>query len=339
MSEKKQIKALVLFSGGLDSLLTCKLLEKQGLEVLALRFVTPFTGYNLLQKREAYQAEMEKRYGLKVKVIDVSEEYLEILKKPRYGYGRNFNPCIDCKIFFLRRAISLLPRYGASFVATGEVLGQRPMSQRRPILRLIEKASGAEGRLLRPLSARLLPETEVEKQGLVDRSRLLALSGRSRKGQMELANQLGITDYASPAGGCLLTDPILAARLRYLFDRRAMSVNDSLLALVGRHFLLPHGSWLVVGRKQAENQRLRELRKTGDLLLRLKDIPGPLGLIRDSHSEDLPLAAAILVRYAPKARGKEARVIISGDQGAQEEILPLDLKDYDLEALRIPPSS
>ncbi|WP_456431064.1 thiamine biosynthesis protein [Thermosulfuriphilus sp.] len=341
MSKNKKTlspKALVLFSGGLDSLLSCKLLEQQGIKVLALRFVTPFSGYSLLSRKEAYQDEVKKKYGLDLEIIDVSEEYLEILKDPRYGYGRNFNPCIDCKIFFLKKALSLLPRYGASFVATGEVLGQRPMSQRGPILRLIEKASGAEGRLLRPLSARRLPETPMEKEGLVDRGQLLALAGRSRKGQMELAERLGIKDYASPAGGCLLTDPILATRLRELFSKRPMSVDDCLLALVGRHFLLPEGSWLVVGRNKAENERLRSLTRAGDLILRLQGAPGPLGLIRQARAEDLPLAAGILVRYAPKARGKEVQVVAEG-KDLPEVISPLKINPESIEKLRIPQAS
>jgi tRNA U34 2-thiouridine synthase MnmA/TrmU len=213
-----QVTALGLFSGGLDSILACRVVADLGVRVIALKFVTPFFDHDLLHRPEEYTREMAEKYGLEVALVDLSEGYLEMLDRPVHGFGKHFNPCIDCKILMLTRARQRMAVLGASFLVTGEVLGQRPMSQRRDTMRVIERDSDCEDILLRPLSARLMRPTRPEREGLIDRERLLAISGRGRKQQKALAASLGIVDYPTPAGGCLLTDPNLAGRIRYFHE-------------------------------------------------------------------------------------------------------------------------
>jgi tRNA-specific 2-thiouridylase len=252
--------------------------------------------------------------------VDISRPFLQVVRNPRHGYGKNFNPCIDCKVLMVREAVKRLAVLGADFVATGEVLGQRSMSQRGHTLRAIEKESGAEGLLFRPLSALRLPPTPMEEQGLLDRSKFLGLTGRGRKEQIALAARYAVTDYPAPSGGCLLADPTLSRRFRRMFSLwPALGTGDLVLAQVGRHFLLPDGSWLVIGRNHKENTRLASLRKEKDRELRMADIPGPTGLWRwagaGSHAS---VAAAILRRYA-KGRNP-LRVALLGPALEQQEI-------------------
>ncbi len=210
-------RAFSLLSGGLDSLLASRLIMEQGIEVIALHFITPFFGYQKKGQEERYQERWKQLYGIQARIIDVSDEYFQVLRHPRHGYGKNFNPCIDCKIFFLAKAKGMMEEEKVDFLVTGEVLGQRPMSQRRDTMRIVERDSGTDGFLLRPLCAQLLKPTRPEVEGLVDREKLLGMTGRSRKPQMELAERMGIRHYPSPAGGCLLTDPELANRIRKFF--------------------------------------------------------------------------------------------------------------------------
>ncbi len=281
-------RALLLFSGGLDSILSAKVLEAQGIEVICLRFVTPFFGQDALFDPEGVKERIKRKYGLRVELHDITDEYIEMLKSPPHGYGKYLNPCLDCKIMMVRKAVELLPTYGATFVATGEVLGQRPMSQRRDAMRIVERDSGAEGILLRPLCAKRLRPTRVEEEGLVDRERLLSITGRGRKEQMELAKRFGIDDYPTPAGGCVLADPILSERFREVLRRYpAPDANDFLLAQVGRHFLLLDGSWLVIGRNQAENERLKGLLRPGDIEIKAPDVPSPTAIWRYAKSREL----------------------------------------------------
>lgn len=329
-------KALSLLSGGLDSLLATRLVMEQGVEVIALHFITPFFGYQKKGQEERYQEKWKRLYGISARIIDVSDDYFRMLRSPKYGYGKNFNPCIDCKIFLLSRAREMMEDERADFLVTGEVLGQRPMSQRRDTLRVIERDSGTDGLLLRPLCARLLKPTRPETEGLVDRNKLLAMSGRGRKPQMELAERMGIRDYPAPAGGCLLTDPQMANRIRKMFSRsREVTVSGVLLLQMGRHFQLSEDQHLVVGRKEEENEKLLSLSRGGDFLLSLRGIPGPLGLLRGRVDDaGLRVAASIVARYS-KARDKEAaEVEVEGKPGSggvrvtvvparEEEILSL----------------
>lgn len=316
-------RALALFSGGLDSILACRVLMAQGIDVVALRFITPFFAADV-GDAERYQAEMRAKYGIGVQVRDVSREFMAVLRHPAHGFGHNFNPCIDCRIFMLRTARALLAEYGAAFLATGEVLGQRPMSQRRDAMGIIERDSGCGGLLVRPLCAQLLPATRAEQEGLVDRLRLLRLSGRGRAEQKRLAALFGIRDYPAPAGGCLLTDVNLGARFRrfapgiFGLPDVAAQVDSFRLLLTGRHFEPAPGLWLVLGRNQQDNERILALRAPGDWLLTTVDRPGPLGLLRSLGGEMgaagkgglAGIAAGLLLRYARKVDGRAAPGVV-----------------------------
>jgi hypothetical protein len=329
------VRALSLFSGGLDSILATRVVMEQGIEVLAVRFITPFFGDEILRDPQRYQREVRDKYGIDAMVVDISDDYLQMLRRPAHGFGRYFNPCIDCKIFMLKRARTMLCQLGAAFLISGEVLGQRPMSQRRDTLNIIERDSGSRTILLRPLSARLLAETEAERQGWVDRERLLDFSGRGRSRQIALARQFGITDFPAPAGGCILADPILSKRIARVYDGGfvvtpdSMSVTDIRLMLVGRQFLLPGGGWLVLGRDEKESVRIVELRETGDVLLLVEQRPGPAAVLRragesvaDStvQAADLSLAADLVARYAKKIDGRPAaaQVVVETDAERRE---------------------
>ena len=278
--------ALGLFSGGLDSILACRVVADQGVRVIALKFVTPFFDSDLLADRDAYAQAMQEKYGLEVHLVDVSTGYMRLLENPAHGFGKHFNPCIDCKILMLTRARELMAAYGASFLLTGEVLGQRPMSQRRDTLRVIERDSGCTDILLRPLCAKLMPPIRAEQEGLVDRERLYAFSGRSRRQQKLLAAQLGITEYPTPAGGCMLTDINLAPRIKQYYNglfslsEQPRTVEDIKLLVIGRQFKLDEDVWFVVGRDERENSQIEAMRGPDDWLLWMTVRPGPLGLLR-----------------------------------------------------------
>jgi tRNA U34 2-thiouridine synthase MnmA/TrmU len=303
-------KAFSLLSGGLDSLLATRLVMAQGIEVTGLHFITPFFGYECKGREDDYAERMRRDYGIEARVIDVGEEYFQILRHPRYGYGKNFNPCVDCKVFLFSKAKQWLVEGKADFLVTGEVLGQRPMSQRRDTLRIVERDSGAEGLLLRPLSAKNLKPTEPEIRGMIDREKLLDLRGRGRKPQIKLAEEFGIRNYPAPAGGCVLTDPILSARIRRHFAAHpTVSLNEVLLLQVGRHFCLDERGWMVLGRNEAENSSLEKLGQKGDVFLQMDGIPGPLGLLRGGAPDQIPQAAAVLARYSKERAKREAAVV------------------------------
>jgi len=300
------MKAIALLSGGLDSTLAAKLVLEQGIELEALNFLTVFCtctnrGETCLASQKAVDA-----LGIPLKVFNVSEEYLDVVKHPKHGYGSNMNPCIDCRIFMMKKAKAYLEETGASFIVTGEVLGERPMSQRRDAMRLIEKEAGLDGLVLRPLSAKLLSASIPEKEGWVDREKLLKIQGRSRKPQIQLADHFGIRDYPCPAGGCLLTDPGFAQRMRDLNRYHSdFLLNDVHLLKMGRHFRLSPHLKLVVGRNEEENQKIQTFSQEGDILFKVSRYPGPLSLLRGEAEEgEVEKAAAITVRYG-KAKDLE----------------------------------
>lgn len=311
----KKIKALSLFSGGLDSILATRVVMEQGVEVEAIQFVSPFFNYDVLRDVDAHKEKMRRRYGIEVYVEDISEPYLQLLHNPEHGFGKNFNPCIDCKILMFTRARDMLEERAASFLVSGEVLGQRPMSQRRDTLNVIERDSKTRSLLLRPLCAQLMDETEPERRGWVDRNRLLRFSGRGRSAQLALARQYGIKDFPAPAGGCILADPVLSKRIKQLYSAESslraaeIAVADVRCLLVGRQLLLPGGGWLVLGRNEKDNEKLETLAGPDDALLYMEDWPGPAGLLkkavcrypdRESLDRDLELAASLIVRYGKK---------------------------------------
>ena len=320
---QKQITALALYSGGLDSTLACRVVAEQGINVVAVKFVTPFFGYELLLKKDEHIRNTKEKFGIDVILKDVTLPYLELLKKPAHGFGRYFNPCMDCKIFLLSEAKKMMPESGASFLVTGEVIGQRPMSQRRDALRVIERDSGCEGMLVRPLCAKNLEPTRPERDGLIDREQLLDFSGRSRTPQIKLAEFYGITDYPSPAGGCILADPILSARIDDYYQKNKKIVPaDILLLLLGRQFKLPSGGWIAVGRTEQENEKIEALLQPADWLLKTAEIPGPTAILRYSFdTKELETAAALVVRYAKKsALDREPVKIIAERNGIQQQL-------------------
>ncbi|HOI96538.1 MAG TPA: tRNA 4-thiouridine(8) synthase ThiI [Syntrophobacter fumaroxidans] len=300
----RKAKGIGLISGGLDSILAARVLEDQELELIGIIFKTPFFG-------PGPGIDVGRTAGIPVRVIDFTDRHLEMLKNPVYGYGSQMNPCIDCHALMLREAGRVMEREGADFLFTGEVLGQRPMSQRRDSLRSVEKLCGYPGRVLRPLSARLLPPTVVEIEGLVDRERLLDIHGRSRKRQEALARHYGITDYPQPGGGCMLTKEGFARRLKELFARypEAGSREVELLKW-GRHFVLPGGSICIIGRNEADNSRLAQFAGPEDIVLRVADYPSPTGVVIASPSadRDLQLAAAIVTAYSDCPRDVPVKV-------------------------------
>ena len=297
---KPPVRALALFSGGLDSVIAVKVIQEQGIDVTGVTFRTPFFG---AEKATA----AARRIGLPLVVLDITEEHLAMVKAPRYGYGRNMNPCIDCHTLMFKIAGRTLEEKGADFLFSGEVLGQRPMSQNKQMLHVVAKNSGYESRILRPLSAKLLPETTPEKEGLVDRERLLDIHGRGRKRQMELAARYGIAEYSNPAGGCLLTDPMFSRRLRDLFSHQGETPRRDLeLLKVGRHIRLDDRSKVIVGRKKAENGILLELAGPGDAVITMRDFPGPVCLVPGGGEEGLLRdAAAICASYSDAPRDDE----------------------------------
>ncbi|HEX9714937.1 MAG TPA: thiamine biosynthesis protein [Desulfurivibrionaceae bacterium] len=316
-------RALALFSGGLDSILACRVMAAQGIAVQAVKFVTPFFGYELLAKEQEYARMVKESYGIEVVLRDVSESYFAMLRNPPHGYGKNFNPCIDCKILLFREARRLMEEFSASFLITGEVLGQRPMSQRRDTLRVIERDSGCTDILLRPLCAKTQAPTCVEREGLVDRELLLDFNGRGRQPQIQLAEQFGIRDYPRPAGGCVLTEKDQAKRIAWYYARYPkVRLNDIRLLLFGRHFQLPHGGWLVLGRDEAENARLEALHDPGDFLVHMPERSGPMGILHGAgHADDFAAAAGLVVRFGKKMAGAAAEATVLFAAGDEERSL------------------
>lgn len=297
-------KGILLFSGGLDSILAGRIIAGQGIEVSGLTFETPFFSATRA-KATAIQL------GIPHVVMNITQEHLNMLHAPCHGYGKNMNPCIDCKILMFKIAGRLMEETGADFLFTGEVVGQRPMSQGKQTLLMIAKNAGLSDRLLRPLCAKHLPETEPERTGKVDRSRLLDLQGRGRKRQIEMAGSFGITSWPSPAGGCLLTDPIFSRRLRDLFGHHPdYEIRDIELLKTGRHLRLSDDKKVVVGRNSSENDLIESLAGHEDALLRVDGFPGPTVLVPYGGDEEiLALACRICLRYSDAPRNQETSVI------------------------------
>jgi hypothetical protein len=332
-------KALALLSGGLDSTLAVKVMLDQGIEVEALNFTSPFctcTGKNAGCKSEAMRVAEE--FGIPIKVMTKGVDYLEVVRSPRHGYGKAINPCIDCRIYLLSKAKEYLAESGADFVITGEVLGQRPMSQRRDTLRIIEKESGLEGLLLRPLSAKHFPPTIPEQEGWVDRDKLLAIQGRSRKEQMELAEELDVTNYPCPAGGCMLTEVTFAPKVRDLFDHcPTLNLRDFRLLKIGRHFRVGAGTKALIGRNEAENSLLEAQLQEGEVVFRWVDGSSPTGVLTGPVDDNaLTTAARILLRYT-RAEAGSSCTLRASVKGGEERLLTCvhDIGEAELEGLRV----
>ncbi len=330
--------ALALFSGGLDSILACRVIQDQGIKVKALKFVSPFFDYDLLDHPDEYHASILAKYGIDVELIDLSEPYLRMLRAPAYGYGKNFNPCVDCKILLVRTAKDLMTKYDASFLITGEVVGQRPMSQRPDTLRVIERDSGTDGILLRPLCCRGQKKTKAEELGLIDPDKLPHFSGRNRTPQIELATKMGITDFPSPGGGCILTEETPAARIRALYDLRKpelLTPENIRYLLKGRQYHFPSGAWLSMGRSEKENEVIESLQVDDDFLIKPAEKPGPSGLLRFSQGKaDQELAAAIVARYMKKTDAKVEEMQVVHADGRRDILHVHPAADSDIKPLR-----
>lgn len=331
-------KALALLSGGLDSTLAVKVMLDQGIDVEALNFTSPFctcTGKNAGCKSEAVRVAEE--FGIPIKVLNKGIEYLEVVRNPVYGYGKAINPCIDCRIFLLRKAKEYMAASGADFVITGEVLGQRPMSQRRHTLHIIERDSGLEGLLLRPLSAKHFKPTIPEIEGWVDREKLLAFQGRSRKDQIDLAEELDVTNYPCPAGGCMLTEISFAPKVRDLFDHSGeLNMRDFRLLKLGRHFRLGACTKLLVGRNESENETLTANMQPGEAAIKWIEGGGPLGVVMGSVTpEVLETAGKIVLRYTKADSGSSCAMKVM--RGDAEEMLPVvnSFSEAEIEPFRI----
>lgn len=304
-------RALGLMSGGLDSTLAAMTLMRQGVEVTGISFVTPFFG-------AAKAMAAAERIGYPLIVQDISEVHLEMVKQPKYGYGRNMNPCIDCHAMMFRLAGEVMQREGFDFLFSGEVLGQRPMSQNANALRSVANYSGFPDKVLRPLSAKLLPMTPMEESGLVDREQLLAIQGRSRKPQQAYAREWGFPDFPSSGGGCLLTEVGFSNRLRDQLQHDPEStVADVELLKVGRQFRLSSLAKLVLGRNQADNEAMERLLGQSGLRLRCSEFSGPLGVLRgEPTTEDCQRAAAIVASYG-KGKDEDKVEVLFREEGRQ----------------------
>src|SRR5665648_106057 len=331
---KDKIKAVALFSGGLDSILAVKLIEEQGIKVKGVNFKTPFFGPD-----KTFLA--AKSLDMDLEIIDITQELLEILRNPKHGLGKNMNPCIDCHTLMFKKAGEYMTNIGASFILSGEVLGERPMSQNRNSLSIIEKESEFKGRILRPLSALLLAETIPEKKGLVNRNKLLDISGRSRKRQIELAAKMGIENYPSPAGGCKLTEPAFAKRLGDLFTQESFSLEEIGLLKLGRHFRLSRDIKLVVGRNKEENEKIKEYFQEGDFLFKAKNLKGPVSLLKKGANvanELINKSCQIIARYCDRDEEENEEVSIDYYRELKGIIKSRKVKpliEDELESLRI----
>lgn len=308
-------RALLLFSEGLDSILAGLILKREQLEVCAVKFITPFFGWKYKNNPEVF---LEKVTNLGFDdglLVDITEEFLLMLSKPAHGYGDYANPCIDCKILLLRKAKDLLPKVGADFIATGEVVGQRPMSQNRNALELIEKEAGVEGLVLRPLSAKLLKETIPEKQGLTRRDKLYDHWGRGRSFQLSLAKEFRLKEIPTPAGGCLLTDPIIGERiLKVIKEGRPLNPLTAQLLTIGRHYF-DGTSWVLLGRNEEENKRIRDLCSRTYPLFTLSEPSPVLAIIQGNCPQETLFS--YLIRHSRKAQKKL-------DEGGEVYLVPVE---------------
>jgi tRNA U34 2-thiouridine synthase MnmA/TrmU len=311
-------------------MLAARLLLGQGLAVTGITFVTPFFG-------SARGEASARQLGIPLEVVDITDEHLAMVKDPPHGYGRNMNPCIDCHAMMFAVAGKMLDEAGGGVLFSGEVLGQRPMSQNIKALEIVARQSGYVGRILRPLSARLLPETSPEAEGLVSREALLDIQGRSRKRQMELARNYGLEEFPSPGGGCLLTDPGFSVRLRELLEKRPLAGETEVnLLKYGRHFRLADGHKLVVGRHLEDNEAMEQLAREGDTIIKADAFPGPLSILESGATDrEVEQAASITVRYGKAAGEKEAVVSASTMGGDSCHLTARAMAAEELEKWRI----
>ncbi|MFX1303875.1 MAG: hypothetical protein ACFFBV_01780 [Promethearchaeota archaeon] len=328
--KRNQLIGLGLVSGGLDSLTACLLIQLQGIKVIGLNLTSPFCLCNkVLSHSECGLELFHERLGIKVYHLPKGDDYLEIIRNPKFGYGKNLNPCIDCRIYILKKAKEFMKEVDADFIFTGEVLNQRPKSQHMKALKLVEKESGLEGKLLRPLSALQLKPTIYEKQGLIDRKKLMGIKGRSRKIQLELAKEHVLLENYYACGGCLLTDKNFANRMRdYLEFNKNPKMEDILILKYGRHFRYKK-SKIIVGRNETENKMLLNLRKPNELILEAKEVPGPITILQGEFDEEtLNYAAMLTLRYSDLEESG-GQVIFGTDYNDLSGVMTTKIENYE----------
>jgi tRNA U34 2-thiouridine synthase MnmA/TrmU len=319
MTEKKKVVALL--SGGLDSQLAVKMMQKQGFEVSAVAIKTPFCDFDCGKGCGFEIRERADSLDVNLKTVYLGDEYIEMLKHPKHGFGSGMNPCIDCRAMMFDAAKKHMEEIGAEFIISGEVLGQRPMSQHGPALKTIEKESNLEGKILRPLSGALLAKTDPEKNGLIKREDLGMIRGRSRKDQLKLAKEFGIEDPPNAGGGCLLTDPAFSLRAKDLFKHtETPTTNDIDMLKIGRHFRLNQKIKLIVGRNHKENEIIKSLALPSDVIIEARDHVGPTSLLRGEDLDDhLKFSSEITLRYSDAPRNESA-IIITLKDGIKSEL-------------------
>ena len=296
------MKALGLLSGGLDSTLAVKLILELGISVEAINFVTPFC---LCRKGGCGASEAARAFNIPLKLVAAGTDYLRVVRKPKFGYGKNMNPCVDCRIFMLKKAKKYAKQIGAKFIFTGEVLGQRPMSQHKGALALIERESGLQGKILRPLSAKLLPKTEAEEKGFVDKEALRDIKGRSRKRQIEMTREFNMVNYPCSAGGCLLTEEKFTNKLRDLFEhKKRVTVKEVNLLKVGRHFRFGNNK-IIVGRNEAENRLLLRTKQKTDYYFEVPNCGSPTTILQGPKTKKaIEKAAGLTIFHSDKKQGE-----------------------------------
>mgnify|MGYP000400240029 FL=1 len=321
MTEEKKKKVVALLSGGLDSQLAIKMMQEQGFDVSAVAIKTPFCDFDCGRGCGFEIRERADDLNVNLKTVYLGDEYIEMLKHPKHGIGAGFNPCIDCRSMMFDAAKKHMEDIGAEFIISGEVLGQRPMSQHAPALRTIENESDLVGKIVRPLSAALLPETDPEKDGLIKRENLGMIRGRTRRNQLDMAKKYGIENPPNAGGGCLLTEPQFGIKAKDLFSHTENpTINDIDLLKIGRHFRLDEETKFIVGRNKDENEMIKAIALPGDILLEAKDFVGPVSILRGSNAkEHLKFASSVTLRYSDAPNNEQAIVSIR-DNDLVEEI-------------------
>ncbi|MFB5646511.1 MAG: tRNA (5-methylaminomethyl-2-thiouridylate)-methyltransferase [Candidatus Nitrosomaritimum yanchengensis] len=335
MAEEKK-KVVALLSGGLDSQLAVRMMQEQGFDVSAVAIKTPFCDFDCGRGCGFEIRERADDLNVNLKTVYLGDEYIEMLKHPKHGIGAGFNPCVDCRSMMFEAAKKHMDEIGAEFIISGEVLGQRPMSQHAPALRTIEKDTGLLGKIVRPLSAGLLPETDPEKEGLIKRENLGMIKGRTRKAQLEMAKKYGIENPPNAGGGCLLTDPAFGLRAKDLFEHiENPTINDIDMLKIGRHLRLDEETKLVVGRNKDENEMIKAIALPDDVLLEARDHMGPVSILRGKNADKhISFASSVTLRYSDAPKDEQSYVLVSKDK-VQDEVIANSAKEESYIKFRI----